>query len=162
LESLEKGEGVEGKRVRALGGGRKRLTQTDPKVIADLERLLEPVTRGDPQSSLRWTCKSRRKLAAELQGQGHKVGERKVAHLLHELNYSLQSNRKTKEGSKHPERNAQFEHINAQAQRFQAAGRPVISVDTKKKELIGDFRNAGREWHPKGQPEPVRTHDFMD
>jgi hypothetical protein len=143
LEALEQGALIDGERIRKPGGGRKPLTQSDPEVLVELERLVEPTTCGDPQSALRWTCKSTRKLTAELRSRGHEVGERKVAQLLHELDYSLQGNRKTKEGANHPDRNAQFEHINRQVQRFQRQGQPVISVDTKKKELIGDFRNAG-------------------
>lgn len=148
--------------IRRPGGGRKPLTETDPEVIADLERLVEPTTCGDPPSALRWTCKSTRKLAADLQRQGHTIQERKVAQLLHELNSSLQANRKTKEGADTPDRNAQFEYINRQVQHFQNKEQPVISVDAKKKELIGDFRNVGKEWRPRGDPEPVRVYDFMD
>ncbi len=149
-------------RVRRAGGGRKSVTQHDASLLADLESLVDPATRGDPQSPLRWTCKSTRKLAEELKGQGHGVGSRTVAVLLRRLNYSLQSNRKTREGASHPDRNAQFEYINAQVCRFQRRGQPVVSVDTKKKELVGDFRNGGREYRPEGSPEEVRTHDFMD
>jgi hypothetical protein len=149
-------------RVRRPGAGRKRLTDIDPTLSSDLEALIDPVTRGDPESPLRWTCKSVRKLADELRAMGHEVGAQKVSELLHELGYSLQGTRKTREGTAHPDRNAQFEHINAQAKAFQRAGEPVISVDTKKKELVGDFANRGREWQPAGQPEPVRVHDFID
>jgi|SRR5271165_277381 len=149
-------------RLRRPGGGRKPLTQGDPALVAALEALVEPLTRGDPESPLRWTCKSTRKLAQELSGQGHPVGYRTVAWLLHEAGYSLQANRKTREGNQHPDRNAQFEYINTQAQRFQRQRQPVISVDTKKKELVGDFKNGGREWHPQGAPEDVRVHDFQD
>jgi len=149
-------------RVRRKGGGRKRLTEADPSVLTDLEQLVEPTTRGDPQSPLRWTCKSTARLAEEMRRRGHRIGTRTVAELLHELDYSLQANRKTREGSSHPDRNAQFEHINRQIQVFQQRGQPVISVDTKKKELVGDFKNGGREWRPKGSPEPVRVHDFLD
>jgi hypothetical protein len=124
--------------------------------------LVDPVTRGDPQSPLRWTCKSTTQLASELTRQGHPVSPSTVGRLLKAAGYSLQSNRKTKEGGKHPDRNAQFEHINATVQAFQKRGQPVISVDTKKKELVGNFKNGGREWHPKGEPEEVRVHDFMD
>jgi Rhodopirellula transposase DDE domain len=148
--------------VRRPGGGRKRLTESDPALTAALESLVEPLTRGDPESPLRWTCKSTRQLAHELTGQGHAVGYRTVAWLLHEAGYSLQANRKTREGHQSPHRNAQFEYINAQAQRFQKARQPVISVDTKKKELVGDFKNGGREWRPEGEPEKVRVHDFVD
>jgi len=149
-------------RVRRLGGGRKRLTHTQPNLKKALDALVEPTARGDPESPLRWTCKSVRRLAAELQRQGFAVGRQKVADLLYELGYRLQANRKTREGSQHPDRNAQFEHIAAQVRDFQARGQAVISVDTKKKELVGDFKNGGREWHPQGQPEAVRVHDFMD
>ena len=151
-----------GNRLRQPGGGRKPLTQTDPTLVRDLEALVEPVTRGDPQSPLRWTCKSTRVLAAELCKRGHTVSHQKVAELLEALDYSLQSTRKTREGASHPDRDAQFRHINAQVAAFQERGQPVISVDTKKKELLGDFKNAGREWRPVGQPEAVRVHDFAD
>jgi hypothetical protein len=130
--------------------------------VSALESLVEPLTRGDPESPLRWTCKSTRRLANELNRGGHEVGYRTVAWLLHEAGYSLQANRKTREGNQHPDRNAQFEYINAQAVRFQKRRQPVISVDTKKKELVGDFKNGGREWRPEGEPEKVRVHDFMD
>lgn len=149
-------------RVRRPGGGRKSLKDRDPSLERDLELLVEPLTRGDPESPLRWTCKSTRKLAEELNRQGHRVGDRKVADLLHGLHYSLQANAKTREGSSHPDRNAQFEYINALAKSFQKRGQPVISVDTKKKELVGDFKNNGAEWQPKNQPEEVRVHDFED
>ncbi len=149
-------------RLRQVGAGRKPLTESDPTLLAALEALLEPLTRGDPMSPLRWTCKSTRRLATELTSQGHRVGYRTVAWLLHEAGYSLQANRKTREGNQHPDRNAQFEFINAQAARFQKRRQPVISVDTKKKELVGDFKNGGREWHPEGEPEKVRVHDFQD
>jgi hypothetical protein len=148
--------------VRRAGGGRKPVTHDDVSLLPDLESLVDPVTRGDPQSPLRWTCKSTRKLAEELQSKGHTVGYRTVAVLLRRLNYSLQANRKTREGASHPDRNAQFEYINAQVCRFQKRGHPVVSVDTKKKELVGDFKNGGREYQPKGSPEEVGTHDFMD
>jgi len=149
-------------RLRRGGAGRKRLTETDPTLLVALEALLEPLTRGDPMSPLRWTCKSTRRLATELTSQGHRVGYRTVAWLLRESGYSLQANRKTREGNQHPDRNAQFEFINAQATRFQKRRQPVISVDTKKKELVGDFKNGGREWRPEGEPENVRVHDFQD
>jgi hypothetical protein len=148
--------------IRRPGGGRKRVTHADPTLLRDLESLVDPVTRGDPQSPLRWTCKSTRKLAAELTAMGHSVGDRTIAHLLQELGYSLQANRKTKEGAGHPDRDAQFQHINAQTQAFQQRGQPVVSVDAKKKELVGEFKNGGREWQPKGSPERVRVHDFED
>jgi transposase len=149
-------------RSRRAGGGRKRRVEHDPTLLADLEALVEPTTRGDPQSPLRWTCKSVRRLAEELRAQGHQVSPQVVGNLLHEADYSLQGTRKTREGGKHPDRNAQFEHIAARVRDFQKRHQPVISVDAKKKELVGDFKNAGREWHPKGQPPPVRVYDFID
>jgi hypothetical protein len=127
-----------------------------------LERLIEPTTRGDPESPLRWTCKSLRKLTEALREHGHTVSQRVVANLLRTLEYSVQGNRKVLEGSQHPDRNAQFEHLNAQVQAQLATGEPAISVDAKKKELVGPFKNGGRELRPKGQPEPVRVHDFVD
>jgi hypothetical protein len=149
-------------RVRRPGAGRKRLTDKDPTLMSDLDLLVDPVTRGDPQSPLRWTCKSVRRLAEELRAKGHTIGAQKVSELLHEQGYSLQGTQKSREGSSHPDRNAQFEHINAQAQSFLRAGEPVVSVDTKKKELVGDFWNKGKEWQPQGTPERVRVHDFVD
>jgi Rhodopirellula transposase DDE domain len=149
-------------RIRHPGGGSKPLVARDPTLLADLEALVEPTSRGDPQSPLRWTCKSLAKLAHELCQQGHRISARKVGDLLHALDYSLQATRKTREGSSHPDRNAQFEQINAQTQAFQARAQPVVSVDCKKKELVGDFQNRGHEWQPKGQPEEVRVHDFAD
>ena len=150
-----------GRRIRRQGGGRKSAVSKDPTLLPDLEKLVEPVTRGDPESPLRWTCKSVRKLAEELQKGGHAVSHRVVADLLTELGYSLQANRKTVEGGQNPDRNAQFEHINTAVQAQLNAKQPVISVDTKKKELVGDFKNGGRERRPKGQPEAVRVHDFL-
>lgn len=147
-------------RVRRPGGGRKSLETHDPSLRADLEGMVEPVTRGDPESPLRWTCLSLRRLTAALQGKGHQVSYQKVANILHELRYSLQAASKTWEGTGHADRDAQFGHINATATAFVAAGEPAISVDTKKKELVGDFKNGGREWRPKGQPEAVRVYDF--
>jgi len=149
-------------RVRRPGGGRKHLIDTDLGLFAALDALVEPTTRGDPQSPLRWTCKSTRRLAEELCRQGHPVSARTVATILHDMGYSLQANRKTREGESHPDRNAQFEYINAQVRRLQKRGQPVVSVDTKKKELVGDFKNPGQEWHTQGQPEEVRVHDFQD
>jgi DDE family transposase len=149
-------------RVRRPGAGRPFAEDADPALVRDLETLVEPTTRGDPQSPLRWTCKSTRKLAEELRRHGHAVSHQTVASLLHDLDYSLQGNRKTQEGSSHPDRNAQFEHINAQVAACQRRGQPVVSVDSKKRELIGDFKNAGREWQPGGRPEEVRTKDFPD
>ena len=148
-------------RVRRAGGGRKKTVDKDSTLRTDLERLVEPVTRGDPESSLRWTCKSVRKLAAELNVMGHQTSHRMVAELLHELGYSLQANSKTLEGSSHADRDEQFKHINEQVNQLLARHQPVISVDTKKKELVGDFKNSGRELRPKGDPEKVRVHDFV-
>ena len=150
------------RRVRREGAGRPRLTDTDAGLRPALEELVEPATRGHPMSPLRWTCKSVRTLAAELSRQGHPVSHQTVSEMLQDLGYSLQVNRKTREGTGHPDRNAQFEHIARRAKEFQRRGQPVISVDTKKKELVGDFKNAGREWHPQGRPPAVRVHDFQD
>jgi len=147
-------------RVRSPGGGRKKTVQKDPTLEKDLETLIEPATRGDPESSLRWTCKSVRKLAGELNRMGHTTSHRMVAELLKHMGYSLQANRKTIEGSSHPDRDVQFEHIYTKVKAFQAERQPVISVDTKKKELVGNYENEGREWQPKGQPEKVLVHDF--
>src|SRR5436190_4210533 len=147
-------------RARRLGGGRKRASDVDPGLRPALLALVEPEERGDPMSPLRWTTKSTRKLAAELTRQGHKVSADTVGDLLREEGFSLQGNAKTLEGTRHPDRDAQFRYINEQARDHQATADPVISVDTKKKELIGEFKNAGREWRPKGQPAAVRTHDF--
>ena len=148
-------------RVRRPGGGRKKTVHQDRTLLRDLEALIEPVTRGDPESPLRWTAKSVRRLAAELQRQGHRSSHRMVAEMLHELGYSLQANAKTIEGARHPDRNAQFEYINEKVGQFLAQREPVISVDTKKKELVGEFKNVGRELRPQGQPENVRVHDFV-
>ncbi len=155
----KKGGTTEG-RIRRIGGGRKTTVSKDASLREDLERLVEPVTRGDPESPLRWTCKSVRKLATELSLRGHRVSHQLVSELLHELGYSLQANRKTREGGDHPDRDAQFEYVNAQAESFLAAGEPVVSVDAKKKELVGDFKNPGRAWRPQGEPEEVRVYDF--
>ena len=152
---------VRGQRIRRQGAGRKRTVDQDASLKRDLESLVEPVTRGDPESSLRWTCKSVRQLAAELKRMKHQTSHRMVAELLHEMEYSLQANSKTLEGSAHPDRDAQFHHIADRSREFQKAGQPVISVDTKKKELVGDFKNSGRELRPKGEPERVRVHDFV-
>lgn len=149
-------------RMRHPGAGRKPLSQSDPHLLAALDALVDPLTRGDPQSPLRWTCKSTRRLAEELDLQGHRASSSTVARLLTRAGYSLQANRKTREGCGHPDRNAQFEFLNRRIRMFQRRGWPVLSVDTKKKELLGDFRNGGREWQPKGCPEAVRVHDFMD
>jgi hypothetical protein len=148
--------------IRRPGGGRKLLVEIDPGLWTALDALVDPVTRGHPETPLRWTCKSTRKLAEELCCQGHPVSDRTVARLLSEAGYSLQANRKTREGKEHPDRNAQFEHISHQVQRVQKRGQPVISVDTKKKELVGDFKNPGQEWRPEGDPQKVRVHDFKD
>jgi hypothetical protein len=148
--------------IRRVGGGRKPITYQQPGLLAALANLVEPTSRGDPESPLRWSCKSVRHLADALQKQGYRIGRQKVADLLSELGYSLQANCKTKEGSTHPDRNAQFDYINTQVQAFQRRCQPVVSVDTKKKELVGDFYNGGSEWQPHQQPEPVRVHDFVD
>jgi transposase len=147
-------------RIRRRGAGRKRTVDKDSSLLENLDRLVDPVTRGDPESPLRWTCKSVRRLAEELQQEGHAVSYQTVSELLHALGYSLQANQKTVEGKQHPDRDEQFEYINRKARRYLKQGEPVISVDTKKKELVGDFKNAGREWELQGQPEAVRVHDF--
>jgi transposase len=157
LQGEEKGSSG---RIRRKGGGRKTTVSKDPSLQEDLEGLVEPVTRGDPESPLRWTSKSVRTLAEELRKLGHQVSHQLVSELLQKLGYSLQANRKTREGGDHEDRDAQFEHINTQAKAFAAQGEPVISVDAKKKELVGDFKNGGREWRPKGEPEEVRVYDF--
>jgi hypothetical protein len=149
-------------RIRDPGGGRKRVIDKQPGLIQALEGLVEPTARGDPECALRWTCKSTYKLAVELRRRGFRVGPRTVAKQLKEQEFSLQANRKTREGDSHPDRNAQFAYINEQVVRFQRRGQPVISVDTKKKELVGDFKNAGREWRRRGRPEEVLVHDFPD
>ena len=148
--------------IRRRGAGRKSLTVRDPQLPEVLEGLVEPLARGDPQSPLRWTCKSTRKLARELASQHHSISHEKVAQLLRQMDYSLQGNRKTEEGKDHPDRDAQFRHINEQVRLALAQGWPVISVDTKKKELVGDFENRGRQWRPAGEAQPVRSHDFPD
>jgi Rhodopirellula transposase DDE domain len=147
-------------RIRRKGGGRKRTIEKDQTLAEDLDRLVDPVTRGDPESALRWTCKSVRKLAEELQREGHAVSHQTVAELLHEMDYRLQANQKTLEGRQHADRDRQFEYINRKAQRYWKRGEPVISVDTKKKELVGNFKNSGQEWQSQGEPERVRVHDF--
>lgn len=149
-------------RVRRVGGGRKRVTETDPTLLKALDALVDPVTRGHPESPLRWTCKSTRKLAEELQKQQHCVCDRTVAALLIEEGYSLQANRKTTEGKQHPDRNAQFEHIHEKVLSFLKKRQPIVSIDTKKKELVGEFKNGGQEWQPQGKPEKVKVHDFPD
>ncbi len=160
IKELQQGQRAGEGRIRRIGGGRKSTVSKDPRMREDLERLVEPVTRGDPESPLRWTSKSVRKLAKELQQMGHQVSHELVSELLHGLGYSLQANRKTREGGTHPDRDAQFAHLNAQAEAFLAVGEPVVSVDAKKKELVGDFKNAGREWRPQGEPEQVQVYDF--
>jgi hypothetical protein len=149
-------------RLRRPGGGRKPIAETDPLLLRALEELVDPATRGHPESPLRWTCKSTAKLAEQLTQENHPVTDRTVARLLKQAGYSLQANRKTREGSSHPDRNAQFEYINKQVSAFQRRNQPVISVDTKKKELVGEFKNPGQEWQPKGEPETVNVHDFPD
>jgi len=162
MREIRAGESLQAGRVRRAGGGRRPLTETDPTLLSDLERLVSDEARGDPESPLRWTAKSVRTLAGALRGQGHRVSHETVAKLLRGLGYSLQSNRKTKEGAAHPDRDAQFEHINATVAAALGTDQPAISVDTKKKELIGDFKNAGQEWRPQGEPVEVRTKDFKD
>jgi transposase len=149
------------RRIRKPGAGRKKATEKDPKLLAALERVVEPSSRGDPERPLRWTCKSVRQLAKELRGQHHAVSHQLVSELLHELGYSLQANRKSIEGTGHADRDAQFEHINGRVSAFLRAGDPVISVDTKKKELVGNFKNAGPELRPKGDARKVLVHDFV-
>ena len=149
-------------RIRKPGAGRKSVIEIYPGIANALESLIEPLTRGDPESPLRWTCKSTRRLAKELTRQDYPVGPRKVAALLHEMDYSLQANRKTREGINHPDRNAQFEYIYESIKKFNRSGQPVISVDTKKKELIGNFSNVGKEYREKGSPIETRMHDFPD
>jgi Rhodopirellula transposase DDE domain len=158
----EQSDAIVDARLRRPGGGRKRVSETDPELLRALEELVDPATRGHPESPLRWTCKSTDKLAEELTQRNHPVSDRTVARLLKLAGYSLQANRKTREGSSHPDRNAQFEHINKQVLAFQKRKQPVISIDTKKKELVGEFKNPGQEWQPKGEPEKVNVHDFPD
>ncbi len=166
ISELESGGSVDEARlpgkVRRSGGGRKKLKEKDPFLLQALDELLEPATRGDPETPLRWTCKSTTKLAEELTARGHPVSQRTVCDLLEELGYSLQANRKTKEGSSHPDRDQQFRHISEKVKELQSMGQPVISVDTKKKEIIGEFKNGGQEWEKKGKPVEVNVHDFPD
>jgi len=162
LRDLRQGGDLPTAHIRRSGGGRKTLTSTDPGLMAALGSLLEEATRGDPETPLLWTCKSVRRLAAECTRAGHPVCYKTVATLLDQAGYSLQGNRKTREGASHPDRDAQFRYISQQVRPFQRRGQPVISVDTKKKELVGDFRNGGREWRAKGKPLQVRVHDFLD
>ena len=164
LRELESGASASARpgRLRSPGGGRKALAERDPGLVGALERELDPVTRGDPTGPLRWTCSSAARLSQRLREAGHPASERTVNRLLHDLGYSLQANRKTREGRQHPDRDAQFRRIDRRVRAFQRLGQPVVSVDTKKKELVGPYRNGGREWRPKGQPEEVRVHDFID
>jgi transposase len=162
VRELESSETLEQGRVRRPGAGNKPISDTHPKIEEELERLVAPETRGDPESAVRWTSKSAAKLAGALAGRGFEVSERTVLRLLKRMGYSLQANRKTREGADHPDRDAQFKHINDTVERAIAEGQPVISVDTKKRELIGDFKAVGRELCPKGRPVEVRTHDFKD
>ena len=162
LRELRKpGRRLDASTVRRPGGGRKSLLDTEPRLAVDLDSLVEPATRGDPESPLRWTCKSLRVLAKQLQAMGHPISYPTVGALLRQAGYSLQANQKAKEGAQHPDRNAQFEYIYREIRRQQSSGQPAISVDTKKKELVGDFKNAGREWRPQGKPQRVRVHDFL-
>jgi hypothetical protein len=160
IREIKDGSFPLGGRIRRSGAGRKNITAHDPQLLAALDRLIDPETRGDPESPLRWICKSTRTLAAQLSKQNHPVSYVKVAQLLHDQDYSLQSNRKTEEGGDHPDRDAQFRHINTQVKKSLAAGTPVISVDTKKKELIGNYVNDGQQWLPAKRPVPVNGHDF--
>ncbi len=160
IREIEAGTAPPPGRIRQPGAGRKKITAHDPRLVGALERLVDPETRGDPESPLRWTCKSTRTLAAQLSRQKHPISHMKVAQLLHEQGYSLQGNRKTKEGGDHPDRDAQFRHINTQVKRALAKGTPVISVDTKKKELVGDYENEGQQWLPAKKPVKVQGHDF--
>jgi Rhodopirellula transposase DDE domain len=161
LKELATGARLEAGRRRRAGGGRKTLVSTDPALLRDLLALVEPQARGDPMSPLRWTCKSLRRLAAELGRRGHRISHTVVGELLKQQRFSLQANRETREGDSHPDRDAQFVYISQSVSAALAEGEPVISVDTKKKELVGDFKNAGRDWRPRGQPEEVRVHDFL-
>jgi transposase len=160
IRELKSEEAIDPQRTRRPGGGRKAAVEKDPTLLVDLEALVEPTASGAPDSPLRWTSKSVRHLTAELQAMGHEVSRQLVAELLHALDYSLQANRKTREGAPHPDRDAQFRYINETVARFHQEHQPAISVDTKKKELVGNFKNGGREWRPQGAPEPVRVHDF--
>ena len=162
MEELQDPQAPQMERIRKPGGGRRRTVESDPTLQSDLEQLIDPVTRGEPDSPLRWSAKSAYKLSSELNKMGHSTSEHLVRDLLHAMGYSLQANRKTLEGADHPDRNAQFQHINKRVKEFQKAGQPVISVDTKKKELVGQYKIPGREWRPKGQPEQVKGHDFID
>lgn len=162
LKDLKSKRKIDIEQIRKPGGGRKRLVDTDKTILKDLEAILEPATRGDPESILRWTCKSTKQLAIELNKKGYRISDRKVCDLLSDLGYSLQANRKTKEGSSHPDRDDQFLFIYKKAKSFQRSKQPIISVDTKKKELIGNYKNHGKEWNPKQSPTEVEVHDFPD
>jgi transposase len=161
-EVQSRGTAIVPQRIRSFGGGRQQRTEKDPTLAEALNQLVEPTTRGDPESPLRWTCKSTTRLAQELEQAGHPISQRSVCTLLHAQQYSLQANRKTREGSQPPDRDAQFQYINARVKQFQRTKQPVISVDAKKKELVGNFKAPGREWQPKGAPEKVNVHDFPD
>jgi hypothetical protein len=160
IKEIEAGTAPPPGRVRQPGGGRRKITEHDPRLTGAMERMIDPETRGDPESPLRWTCKSTRTLAAQLSRQRHPISHTKVAQLLHDLGYSLQSNRKTEEGEDHPDRDAQFRYINTKVKRALAKGAPVISVDTKKKELVGNYANGGEQWLPEKTPVKVKGHDF--
>ena len=162
VRELRMGKGGEAGRSRQVGGGRKRLRERDPTVVQDLNRLVDPVTRGDPESPLLWTSKSTSHLSDALQQQGHQISQRSVYNLLRESGYTLQANRKRDEGASHPDRNAQFEYIYRKVQGFLTSIQPVISVDAKKKENLGNFKNPGQEYHPAGKAPPVRVYDFPD
>ena len=162
LRLLAKARATAAHRIRRAGGGRRAVTETDPQLLRALMALIEPTTRGDPESPLRWTCKRTATLAAELTRQHHPVSDRTVATLLKQAGYSLQANRKTREGTSHPDRDVQFHYLNEGVQQCLRDGQPAISVDTKKKELVGDFKNGGRAWRPRGEPTKVRVHDFLD
>ena len=162
IKELDRLPEDEPERLRSPGGGRKPLTTHDPDLLAVLEKLVDPVTRGDPSGPLRWTCSSAAHLAQELRTAGHQVSERTVNRMLHDAGYSLQANRKMLEGNQHPDRDAQFRYINRRVKAFQKLGQPVVSVDAKKKELVGKYKNNGKEWKRKGQPEAVNVHDFPD
>src|SRR3990170_117660 len=160
IQEIEGGTAPPPGRIRQPGAGRKKITEHDPRLAGALERLIDPDTRGDPETPLRWTCRSTRTLAAQLTRQRHPISHMKVGQLLHAEGYSLQGNRKTEEGGDHPDRDAQFRYINTQAKRTLARGAPVISVDTKKKELVGNYANGGRQWLPEKKPVKVQGHDF--
>jgi len=162
LKETRARRGAQAGRIRRPGGGRKSATAVDPRLKKALESLVDPVSRGDPESPLRWTCKSTRWLARELAAEDHPASDWLVRQLLYDLGYSLQANRKTKEGTRHPDRDGQFRHINDAVARQLGRGQPAISVDTKKNELVGDFKNGGRDWRPRGEPHVVRVHDFID